>query len=105
MAASGEWCNDPLRKYNDAHIPTRKLQNYWKLFNQTTFPMCVSAEADDDDDGNNRCILNSAEIFIPYSKGPGCVLLYCDNMWDPCMLNMKISIDPSYVKLYIQIWF
>lgn len=93
MGAYGSWCNDPLRKYPDSYSPTRKLQHYWHLFNQTLLPICISSEQGDD----NRCYINSAELFVEYGHGPGCILIYCDNMWDPCMLNMKISIDPSYV--------
>eukprot|EP01084_Bolivina_argentea_P302568 522290_1 len=95
MATSGEWCNDPMRAYSNVHIPTKQLRNNWQQSNNTFFPMCISIE-----NKNNHCYMNSAELFIPYSHGPGCILLYCDNMWDPCMLNMKISIDQSYNFLH-----
>ena len=93
MAAYGDWCNDPMRIYSDAYTPTRKYKIIG-IYSTTLLPMCISSEEDDD-----RRYMNSAELFVKYGHGPGCILIYCDNMWDPCMLNMQ-SVSIRVTSIY-----
>ena len=90
MGAAGAFCSDPMRHDDHSSTPSRKNLFWWEARNHTSMPMCISSETTEE---NNRCLLSGAQMFIPYGYGPGCVLLYCDNMWDACGLNMEISID------------
>ena len=81
-----------MREFEDQFIPNHKNIDYWRLHKNKSPFICISAETTND---QNRCFLNEAELFIKYGYGPGCILIYCDNLWDPCYLNLNLKIDPS----------
>ena len=84
-----------MRYDNRFATPIYKHWQHWYLEEHIKTFMCISAETDD----NNRCYLKGGELIVPYNRGPGCVLIYCDNLWDPCFLNMQINFDS---KVWIQ---